>query len=155
MIRNVSDSTTWLPQPVVTAGFGVRTVAYLVDAFILSFVGGAFPYLVIATYGGGTPVNSGQQATTSTGGSVLVSLIYFVIFWSRLGGGRTLGMRLLGLRLVGEDDLAPPGILTAFIRWIGLWVSFAFCFLGVIWVAFDPRHQGWQDKIAKTLVIRT
>ena len=155
MIRPVSDSTTWLPQPAVTAGFGIRTAAYLVDAFILSFVGGAFPYLVIATYGGGTPVNSGQQVTTSTGGSVLVSLVYFVVFWSRLGGGRTVGMRLLGLKVVQQEDLATPGIVTAIVRWFGLWVAFAFCFLGVIWVAFDPRHQGWQDKIARTLVVRT
>ncbi len=152
----VSNTATWTPQPVITAGFGVRTVAYLIDAFLLSFVGGAFPYLVIANYytSGGGP-NQGQQVTTSTSGSVLVSLVYFLIFWSRLGGGRTLGMRLLGLRVVQVEDMAVPGILTAFVRWIGLWVSFAFCFVGVIWVAFDSRHQGWHDKIARTLVVRS
>jgi uncharacterized RDD family membrane protein YckC len=26
--------------------------------------------------------------------------------------------------------------------------------LGVIWVAFDSRKQGWHDKIARTLVIQ-
>lgn len=150
----MSHSTTWLPQPVITAGFMVRTAAYLVDALILSFVGGAFPYLVIATQSAGAPAHPGQQVTATTGGSVLVSLVYFVILWSHLGGGRTLGMRLLGLKVVREEDLSPPGILTALLRWIGLWLSFAACFLGVIWVAFDSRHQGWQDKLAKTLVIR-
>jgi hypothetical protein len=25
--------------------------------------------------------------------------------------------------------------------------------LGFIWVAFDPKRQGWHDKIARTLVI--
>jgi uncharacterized RDD family membrane protein YckC len=27
-------------------------------------------------------------------------------------------------------------------------------YLGLIWVAFDARKQGWHDKIAGTLVIR-
>lgn len=150
----MSHSATWPPQTVETAGFGYRTLAYLTDAFLLSFVGGAFPYLVTTIYPS-APSNVGQQVTTSTSGSILVSLFYFVFFWSRLGGGRTLGMRLFRLRVVQEEDMASPGIFTALVRWFGLWVSFAFCFLGVIWVAFDARHQGWHDKIARTLVVRT
>lgn len=77
-----------------------------------------------------------------------------MIFWSRLGGGRTLGMRLFGLKVVQEEDMAQPSLVTASIRWLGLWLSFAACFVGVIWVAFDSRHQGWHDKIAGTLVVR-
>jgi uncharacterized RDD family membrane protein YckC len=26
--------------------------------------------------------------------------------------------------------------------------------LGLVWVAFDPRKQGWHDKIAGTVVVR-
>jgi uncharacterized RDD family membrane protein YckC len=26
--------------------------------------------------------------------------------------------------------------------------------IGFIWVAFDPRKQGWHDKIASTFVVR-
>jgi uncharacterized RDD family membrane protein YckC len=148
----LSESTTWLPQPGQTAGFGVRVLAYLVDGIILSIFGGAFPYLVVPNE---TSVAVGQQVTTTASGSVVVSLIYFVIFWSSLGGGRTLGMRLLKLRVVREDKVAPPSVIEAFVRWIGLWVSFVLCFAGVIWVAFDSRHQGWHDKLAKTLVLHT
>ncbi|TME18926.1 MAG: RDD family protein [Chloroflexi bacterium] len=28
------------------------------------------------------------------------------------------------------------------------------CFLGVIWVAIDSRHQGWHDKLVNTYVVR-
>ncbi|TMC55739.1 MAG: RDD family protein [Chloroflexi bacterium] len=139
-------------EPVGTAGFGIRTLAYLVDAILLSFVGGAFPYLVITT-ASSPPASAGQQATASSGGSVLVSLIYFVIFWSWIGGGRTLGMRLFRLRVVRDQNWTPLSVPAALVRWLGLWLSFALCFVGVIWVAFDSRHQGWHDKIARTLVV--
>jgi len=26
--------------------------------------------------------------------------------------------------------------------------------LGILWVAFDPRKQGWHDKLAHTVVVR-
>ena len=149
----MTASTGLRAHPPATAGFGVRTLAYLVDALLLSFVGGAFPYLLINTATTAPSGNPGQQVTTSGGGSLLVSLIYFVLFWSSFGGGRTLGMRLFGLKVVREEDLGQVGVLSAFVRWIGLWLSFALCFIGVIWVAFDSRHQGWHDKIARTLVL--
>jgi len=25
---------------------------------------------------------------------------------------------------------------------------------GILWVAFDPRKQGWHDKLAGTVVVR-
>jgi uncharacterized RDD family membrane protein YckC len=28
-------------------------------------------------------------------------------------------------------------------------------FIGILWVAFDSRKQGWHDKIAGTVVVRT
>jgi uncharacterized RDD family membrane protein YckC len=27
-------------------------------------------------------------------------------------------------------------------------------FIGILWVAFDPRKQGWHDKMAGTVVVR-
>ncbi|MFI5281948.1 MAG: hypothetical protein ACHQ0J_02320 [Candidatus Dormibacterales bacterium] len=56
----MSHSAIGAPPPGATAGFGIRTLSYLVDAFILSFVGGAFPYLVITTTNGGPATNGGR-----------------------------------------------------------------------------------------------
>lgn len=142
-------ASTGTPPAIELAGFWVRTAAYLVDAFLLSFVGGAFPYLVIVT----SSYNSnGQPTNPAVGASLLVSFIYFVFFWSHLGGGRTLGMRLFRLRVLDDGGYA-VGIGQAVIRWVGLWVSFAFCFIGVLWVAGDSRKQGWHDKLAHTYVV--
>ena len=122
-------------------------VAYLIDAAALSLVGGAFPFLLIQGSGSG----DGVRVSGST--SIVISLIYFTILWSRVGAGRSLGMRILGLRVVDlNGELL--GLRGAFIRALGLWLSFAVCFLGVIWVAFDGRRQGWHDKLAGSLVVR-
>lgn len=131
------------------AGFWIRTIAYLVDAFLLGLVGGAFPYLLI---GGTNPNQQQPNVAVPGGGSVALAVVYFILFWS-IGGGRTIGMWVMGLRVV-RDDGSRLGVVGAIVRVIGLWLSFAVCFLGVIWVAIDSRHRGWHDMLAHTLVIR-
>jgi len=39
-------------------------------------------------------------------------------------------------------------------RYLGYYVSIFGLGLGFVWVAFDPRKQGWHDKLAGTVVIR-
>lgn len=40
------------------------------------------------------------------------------------------------------------------LRYLGYFVATLPLFIGIIWVAFDPRKQGWHDKIAGSVVIR-
>ncbi len=127
------------------AGFWVRAVAYLIDAVILGLVGGVLS---------GVGLHSRSVDAQSSSPSALLSLIYFGLLWSHYGGGQTLGMRLLRLRVVGTDG-SQIGVLRALLRWLFLVISFVVCFIGVIWVAFDPQKQGWHDKIASTYVIAT
>jgi len=125
------------------AGFWIRVLAQLIDAAFLAFVGGVLTELSF---------HPRALDLADSGPSALLSLFYFGLFWSKVGGGQTIGMRFLGLRVVGTDgQLIGPG--TALIRWLGLVVSVSVLFLGVIWVAFDPQKQGWHDKIASTYVL--
>ncbi len=39
-------------------------------------------------------------------------------------------------------------------RYLGYYVSIFALGVGFLWVAFDPRKQGWHDKMAGTVVIR-
>jgi uncharacterized RDD family membrane protein YckC len=124
------------------AGFWIRVVAYVVDAVILGVVGGA-----LASFGFHTQVNDYR-----TGGpSLLLSVLYFGLLWSSVGGGQTLGMRLFRLRVVGTEGRL-IGLGASLLRWVMLIVSFFVCFIGVIWVAIDAQKQGWHDKVAGTYV---
>jgi len=124
------------------AGFWIRTLAQLIDGALLAFVGGVLTELTF---------HPRALDLADSGPSALLSLVYFGLFWSKTGGGQTVGMRFLGLRVVGTDGHL-IGFGTALIRWLGLVLSFSVLFLGVIWVAFDPEKQGWHDKIARTYV---
>ena len=122
-------------------GFWIRVGAYLIDAVIL---------IVVDTIVG--LIFQHNQALQQLIGLV-ISLGYFVYFWSAAGGGQTLGMRALKIKVVKTDG-SQLDYVGGLIRYVGLFISFVVIFIGVIWVAFDPNKQGWHDKIAGTYVVR-
>ena len=82
---------------------------------------------------------------------VLVYTLYYTLQTAR---GTTIGKRVFGLRVVNEEG-NPPGFGRALLRTtIGYTISGLFLGLGFLWIAFDPQHQGWHDKIARTYVVR-
>jgi uncharacterized RDD family membrane protein YckC len=126
------------------AGFWVRFFAIIIDSIgvgIVSNILGGF-------IGSSDPLDTSRSSL-----STLIGVLYFCYFWSAQGGGQTLGMRVLNIKVVRTDGSALT-ILQAFIRYIGLVVSVAVIFIGVIWAAFDANKQGWHDKIAGTVVVR-
>jgi uncharacterized RDD family membrane protein YckC len=125
------------------AGFWVRFFAILVDSIGVGIVSN-----ILSSLMGADPTS-----TRGSGISTLIGVIYFCYFWSAQGGGQTLGMRVLNLKVVKTDGSALT-VLQAFIRYIGLIVSIACIFIGVIWAAFDANKQGWHDKIASTYVVK-
>jgi uncharacterized RDD family membrane protein YckC len=133
------------------AGFWIRVVGYIIDGIILAIIGGIFSVPLGVNY---SDVNSLSTASAraSNGIDLLLSLVYFVGLWTYMGG--SIGQRILGMRVVDAATGQPIGLGKAVVRWLGLLLSFFVCFIGVIWVAFDPRKQGWMDKIAGTVVVR-
>ena len=144
-------------QPIAVAspgsygGFWIRVVAYIIDAIILGIIGGILSVPLGVNYSDVNSLNS-AAARTSNGIDLVLSLVYFVGLWTYMGG--TIGQRILGMRVVDATSGQPIGLGKAVIRWLGLLLSFFVCFIGVIWVAFDARKQGWMDKIAGTVVVR-
>ena len=84
--------------------------------------------------------------------ALAAEMLYFVALWSQLGG--TLGQRMLGLHVVDAATGRNIGIGRALGRFAGYVISSIAFDIGLIWAAFDPRKQGWHDKIASTFVVR-
>jgi len=61
----------------------------------------------------------------------------------------------MGLVIVDAKTLGKPSFGKLVLRYIGYYVSTIPLLLGLIWVGIDKRKQGWHDKIAGTLVLKT
>jgi uncharacterized RDD family membrane protein YckC len=151
------------------AGFWIRFVAALIDGIIIGV-----PLVIIffvlegstlKTYADclNNAVSTGTYAGACSSpflGSIApfellgfgVEGLYFVGLWSQLGG--TLGQRMLGLHVVDAATGKHIGVGRAIGRFIGYLISSAVFSIGLIWAAFDPRKQGWHDKMASTFVVR-
>jgi len=123
-------------------GFLTRALALIIDGIIVGIVGGILNGILF-----------GGDLVRGNGLSTLLGLAYYVYFWSSYGHGQTLGNRALGIRVVKTDG-SELSLTDAFIRYVGLILSFLCLFIGVIWVAFDANKQGWHDKIANTYVVK-
>jgi uncharacterized RDD family membrane protein YckC len=139
-------------EPVRYGGFWIRVVAWFIDGIAISILSSVLaPILgtgpMVGFEGSRFQIDYGTNAING-----LIGLVYFVGLWT--WKGQTVGMMPFRLHVVGVDDGTRPDLVRSVLRYIGLIISFAVVLLGVIWVAFDGRKQGWHDKLARTLVIR-
>lgn len=142
---------------VVYAGFWIRAAAYVIDAIIVNLVALAveFVFVFVAVMVNPHVVADSQSATFNVADNLvglLFSFAYFAGLWTL--NGATYGQRWLGMKVLDAATLQPPRPGQAALRWLGLLISFLVLCIGVIWVAFDPRKQGWMDKMAGTVVVR-
>jgi uncharacterized RDD family membrane protein YckC len=145
-------------------GFWIRVVARIIDGVIIGVPIGILFGIIIAAAGGLASTSTDQNAQTAAGlglvGAYLIvillatvgSVVYQVYFWGI--SGSTLGMRVFKLRVVDANTGGPIGIGRAIVRWLMSIVNGMACYIGWIWVAFDPRKQGWHDKVANSVVIQ-
>ncbi|MGZ6209278.1 MAG: RDD family protein [Syntrophales bacterium] len=83
--------------------------------------------------------------------TVFISMFYFTYFHG--AAGQTPGKMIFGLKVVqSTGEQMTFGL--AFLRWVGYIISAIIFYLGFAWIAFDPKKQGWHDKIAGTVVVR-
>jgi uncharacterized RDD family membrane protein YckC len=82
----------------------------------------------------------------------LVALAYFAGMWT--WKGTTVGGIVLGLKIVRFDGQRVE-FPVALVRALAAAFSVVVFFLGFLWIAWDFEKQGWHDKIAGTLVLKS
>lgn len=132
------------------AGFWIRVLASLVDTLLVAMI--TVPIL-LALYG---PEYFDSDELFAGPADVLVSwvlpAIAIILFW--IYRQATPGKMWLRCRIVDAGTGNPPSRRQCVGRYLGYFVSTIPLGLGLLWVAYDERKQGWHDKLAGTLVIR-
>ena len=82
----------------------------------------------------------------------VVAIAYFSGLWA--WKGTTIGGMVLNLQVV-RVDAHPLTFLMALVRSLAALFSAVVFFLGFFWIGWDRDKQGWHDKIAGTVVVRT
>lgn len=135
-------------------GFWRRSVAYSIDAVLITVVTVTLGYLI---YGPDyfTLPESGEPSVRGTADALLTFVlpgVLVIAFWIRAAA--TPGKMAIGARIVCVQDGSPPGPGRCIGRYFAYVVSALPLGLGFLWIAFDARKQGWHDKLAGTLVVR-
>ena len=108
-----------------------------VDALLGRFIAGeGLPAAMIA-------------AITGVTGTLFI-VAYGIVGWSL--NGQTVGGLLLGVRVVSTEGRR-LSFGRAVLRMVGSYLSGLAIFIGFGWALFDRRRQGWQDKLAGSVVV--
>jgi uncharacterized RDD family membrane protein YckC len=147
------------------AGFWIRVVAAIIDTVLALAI--LIP-LAIHLYGWealyamgqlGIPQDDSGIAPVPVVSGWVNFLINFspaiavIVFW--IYKSSTPGKMIVGAKIVDATTGANLTVGQSIGRYLAYYVSIIPLFLGLIWVAIDPRKQGWHDKLAHTVVIRT
>ena len=82
----------------------------------------------------------------------LLPAVAIVVFW--IYRQATPGKIAISARIVDAGTGGKPSARQLIVRYLGYYVSMLPLMAGIVWVAFDPRKQGWHDKLAGTVVVR-
>lgn len=129
------------------AGFWIRLGASIIDNIIIMVA-----LVPIGMLMGWNTMYSSEMTSTADWLWQILMAAFCVFCWVKFAG--TPGKRLLRLKVLDERTGENVTVGQGVIRYIGYFPAILVLFIGLIWVAFDPKKQGWHDKMAKTVVVR-
>ena len=137
-------------EEVKYVGFWARFVATILDNIWLAVVIYGLLWLLI-----GSDAFSIEAEFSILAGFILYVLpfILVIVFWKLKSA--TPAKMLFKMKIVDAGTLEPVSTLRLIVRYFGYIISLIPLGLGFIWIAFDKKKQGFHDKIAKTVLVKT
>lgn len=137
-------------QTLEYAGFWTRTGAALIDGILILLI--TVP-LLISIYGWDYLDTEEMVAGPA---DFLISWVLpafaTVLFW--LYKRATPGKMAVSAQVVDAQTGNTITVGQAMLRYLGYFIAMIPLGLGIFWVAFDSRKQGWHDKLAGTVVVK-
>src|SRR5262245_17832811 len=132
-------------------GFWARVGASIIDTILMGII--LVP--VARVFGIGGDLESAFQLDSPANIMVngVLPAIAVILFW--MYRQATPGKMLIGAKIVDEQPLGTPSTGQLMRRYFAYYLSTIVLLLGFFWVGWDARKQGWHDKLAGTLVIRS
>ncbi|MBS4017779.1 MAG: RDD family protein [Dechloromonas sp.] len=133
------------------AGFWIRTGAAIIDTVLMLII-----ILPILTAIYGTEYWESESFFLGFWDAMfnyVIPAIAVIIFW--VYKSATPGKMATRLTIVDAKTGGKPSTGQFIGRYLAYYVSIIPLFLGIIWVGIDRKKQGWHDKIAGTVVIRS
>lgn len=147
------------------AGFGARLGAVIIDGIIGALF--SLPAILVLFAGPktiGTCTINGEESLcrVPTGATILLAVAlgfglgigYLVIYCRKVAAGQSWGHKATGIRIVDANTGGSISAGKVFGRQLARIVSGFVCYLGYLWMLWDPRKQTWHDKIVSTVVVR-
>ncbi len=132
------------------AGFWIRVWATLIDILLLSMI--TLP-LTMLIYG--NSMWESQRIILGPADFLInytFPFIAVILFW--IYKSATPGKMALNIKIVNADDGRKISVGQSIGRYFAYFPAILVFFIGIFWVAFDKRKQGWHDKLAGTVVIK-
>lgn len=138
------------PDDLEYVGFWPRVGASLIDTILLGII--IWP-LLTAFYG--ESYWTGEQFVQGPM-DFLLSWVFpavaVILFW--VAKQATPGKMAISAKIVDAKSGNAPSTGQFIGRYFGYFLAGIPLGLGIFWVAFDDRKQGWHDKLAGTVVVR-
>jgi uncharacterized RDD family membrane protein YckC len=131
-------------------GFWPRMGAALIDTILVGIIIGP----ILTAFYGDSYWSSKQlvQGPMDFIMSWVFPAVAVVLFW--VAKQATPGKMAISAKIVDEKTGSAPTAVQLILRYVAYFLALLPLGLGIIWVAFDGRKQGWHDKLAGTVVVR-